>query len=95
MSKQVLLSIVLAGLVLAGAAVLWHRTEPALAQSGGAGLYQVVASDEDFVLHDAGSGKCWVLLRSATGDKFAWAPVKRLDTENQATNWRLRNPDKN
>ncbi|MDY6913226.1 MAG: hypothetical protein SVT52_02040 [Planctomycetota bacterium] len=95
MSKQVLLSIVLTVLVLAAAAVLWHRTEPASAQSGGAGPYQVAADDENFMLYDAGNGKCWVLLRSATGDKFAWAPVKQLDTESQATNWRLRNPDKN
>ena len=94
MTKKILIPAALVGLVLVVAAALWHQTEPASAQLGGAdGTFRVVASEKDFVLCEAGDGNCWILVRSAKGEKFAWAPIKRLDTESQVTNWRLRNPN--
>jgi len=85
-------------LVIAGAAVLAAlivvavMDRPATAQAAGGdavGKYQVVGSGSAFILYETGGPNSWVAFPVASDKKFAWFPLKRLDTDQQVQMWKV------
>ena len=81
---------VLAGAALLACAAFFISADKARAQGEAPeGRFAVVAAGEDFILHDTtDSAKSWIL--AGKGDKRAWMPVRRLDTEGDIQNWKIK-----
>jgi hypothetical protein len=96
MFKQTL---VIAGAIVLGALIVVAVMDrPVAAQAAGdaaAGKYQVVAAGNGaFVLYDTVTNTSWVAFPAANDKKFAWFPLKRLDTDQQVQVWKLgKSPD--
>ena len=77
---------VLGGLIFA---LVLDRPDRALAAGGGDGGIHVVATQSAFVMYETGGKGSWVLFPQADNRKWAWFPVKRLDSDQQVQMWRV------
>jgi hypothetical protein len=92
MLKQVL--VLAAALVLGALIAAGLLDRPATAQSGeGVGKIHVVAGANAFVMYETAGNQSWVAFPQANDRKFAWFPLKRLDTEQQVGVWRAGKSD--
>jgi len=91
MPRNTLLVIVLVAAGALVAAALISRTAPATAASGSGGeQYQVIANDKAFILYDTADSKnSWVCFPQPDRKQNAWLPLKRIDTQADAQNWKL------
>ncbi|HUT58930.1 MAG TPA: hypothetical protein VNA25_13870 [Phycisphaerae bacterium] len=77
---------VLGGLICA---LVVDRPGEALAAGGEGGSIHVVATQSAFVMYETGGKGSWVLFPRADNRKWAWFPVKRLDSDQQVQMWRV------
>jgi hypothetical protein len=96
MLKQVLA--LTAAVVLGGLITVALMDRPASAQAAGGdsgGKMHVVASGNAFIMYDSTAGSfSWVTFPAPGDKKFAWFPIKRLDTDQQVGVWRAGKTDK-
>jgi hypothetical protein len=96
MFKQTL---VIAGAIVLGALIVvavMDRPVAAQAAGGdGAGKFQVVsAGNGAFIMYESATNTSWVAFPAAGDKKYAWFPMKRLDTDQQVQIWKLgKSPD--
>lgn len=91
--KLVVLLAVAAG-VLTGMVVTELLADKALAdgQVAPAGKYGVSTSEGGFVLVDGNGGNAWILRESERfRGRFVWIPIRRIEDDRKAEEWRLQN----
>lgn len=88
MLKQV--AVLTAAVVLGALLTVALLDRPASAQAAGeaAGKVQVVAGAGGFVMYDLNGTATWIVIPQAGEKKFAWFPIKRLDTDAAVQMWR-------
>ena len=90
MYKQML---AIAGAVILGALIaVAFLDRPAVAQAAGGdgvGKIHVVGTGSAFVMYETGGNLSWVCFPAANDKKYAWFPVKRLDTDQQVQVWKM------
>ncbi len=89
MSKQIIMIAFAAALGVL-VTVLVMDSPKAMANPGDAGArYDVVGSQNGFVLVDLSTSQSWVLLPQPNDKgRYAWFPVERLDTPAKVQLWR-------
>jgi hypothetical protein len=92
MPRRVVIGLLAASLVLAAG---WGFAQPKPAEegkpAGPVGRYAVTAMDSTAVMLDTATGKTWVLTEGADkGEPPAWLPTVRIDGDEEAAKWRLR-----
>jgi hypothetical protein len=94
MFKQML---AVTGAVVLGALIavaVLDRPASAQAANDAVGRIQVVGAGNAFIMYETGGGNSWIAFPDPKDKKFAWFPLKRLDTEQQVQVWRLgKSPD--
>ena len=90
MFKQML---AVTGAVVLGALIsVAFLDRPATAQAAGGeavGKIHVVGTGTAFIMYETGGNLSWVSFPQANDKKYAWFPVKRLDTDQQVQVWKL------
>ena len=89
MYKQML---AVAGAVVLGALIaVAFMDRPAAAQAGGDGVgkIHVVGTGSAFIMYETGGNTSWVCIPQAADKKYAWFPIKRLDTDQQVQVWKI------
>jgi hypothetical protein len=62
----------------------------AAADGDDSGRYRVVAGQGNYVLYEVPTGKSWMLVTKAGDRRFAWLPIKRLDTDVEVKTWQIK-----
>src|SRR5262245_31311808 len=87
MDRRFVLGLAVVAILVVGA---WGLTQAQ--QSGGkapaSDQFLVSSAGETAVLLDTKSGKTWVLTRAVDGESV-WLPAKRIDSPDEAKDWRL------
>jgi len=95
MFKQVLA--LTAAVVLGALVTIALVDRPASAQPAGGdggGKFHVVAGGNAFIMYDSTGGNfSWVIFPQANDKKFAWFPIKRLETDQAVGVWRAGKSD--
>ena len=91
-------AVIVGAIVLGALIVVAVMDRPASAQAAGGdavGKFQVVAAGNGaFIMYETAGPNSWVAFPAANDKKFAWFPLKRLDTDQQVQVWRLgKSPD--
>lgn len=94
MSRSFVIGIVVVGLLAAGGWVMAQQDGPGAkglikGPVPGPGQFAVSPAGQSAVLLDTKSGKTWLLTRSVDGHSV-WLPVRRIDSEQDAELWELR-----
>ncbi len=89
MFKQMLA--ITGAIVLGGLIAVAVLDRPASAQAAGdaVGRVHVVGAGNVFIMYETGGGNSWVAFPDPKEKKFAWFPLKRLDSDQQVQVWRL------
>ena len=89
MDRRYVLGIALAAVLAIGAWGLTHAQQPGgKGPPPGGDQFVVSPAGESAVLLDTKSGKTWVLTRAVDGESV-WLPAKRIESADEARDWRM------
>lgn len=87
MDRRFVLGLTVVAILVAGAWGLTQAQQPGGKQPPTSDRFLVSPAGETAVLLDTKSGKTWVLTRAIDGESV-WLPAKRIDSLDEAQDWR-------